>query len=376
MEADILTNFSALEDPRIERTKIYPLMEIIFLVVSAAISGCEGWKSIKDFGDIKLSWLRQFLPYRSGIPVDDTIARVMRRLDTKQFQTCFINWMQGVATVTDGDVIAIDGKTLRRSYDNNSGKSAIHMVSAWSTANGVVLGQEKTAEKSNEITAIPELLDVLALKGCIISIDAMGCQKEIAKKIVSKKADYVLALKGNQGHLHVDVNTFFTDAINSNFSNIAHDFFEEFDKGHGRIEHRQCWVINPEKQLACFSDLKKWSSLNSILMIKTKRELKEKTTEDVRYYISSCVAPAETMLNIVRKHWQVENNLHWTLDVTFREDESRIRKDAGPENYAIIRHIALNVLRKCDSIKASVRRKLSMAALDDNFRTTLINQVI
>lgn len=376
MEADILTNFSALEDPRMERTKIYPLMEIIFLVVSAALSGCEGWKSIKDFGDIKLSWLRQFLPYKSGIPVDDTIARVMRRLDTKQFQTCFINWMQGVATVTNGDVIAIDGKTLRRSYDNNSGKSAIHMVSAWSAANGVVLGQEKTAEKSNEITAIPELLDVLALKGCIVSIDAMGCQKEIAKKIVSKKADYVLALKGNQGNLHGDVKTFFTDAMNSNFINVEHDFFEEFDKGHGRIEHRQCWVINPVQQLACFSGLEKWSSLNSIIMIKTKRELKGKTTEDLRFYLSSCIASAESMLNIVRNHWQVENTLHWTLDVTFREDESRIRKDAGPENFAIIRHIALNVLRKCDSIKASVKRKLSMAALDDNFRTTLIKQVI
>ena len=225
MVVDILANFSELEDPRVERTKVYPLMEIIFLVVSAAISGCEGWKSIKDFGDIKLSWLRQFLPYKSGIPVDDTIARVMRRLDTKQFKTCFINWMQGVATVTNGDVIAIDGKTLRRSYDGNSGKLAIHMVSAWSTANGVVLGQEKTAEKSNEITAIPELLDVLALKGCIVSIDAMGCQKEIAKKIVSKKADYVLALKGNQGNLHADVKTFFADAISNNFINVKHDFF-------------------------------------------------------------------------------------------------------------------------------------------------------
>ena len=199
MEADILTNFSALEDPRIERTKIYPLMEIIFLVVSAAISGCEGWKSIKDFGDIKLPWLRKFLPYKSGVPVNDTIARVMRRLDTKQFQTCFINWMQGVATVTNGDVIAIDGKTLRRSYDSSSGKSAIHMVSAWSTVNAVVLGQEKTAEKSNEITAIPELLDVLALKGCIVSIDAMGCQKEIAKKIISKKSRLRLSTKRQSG---------------------------------------------------------------------------------------------------------------------------------------------------------------------------------
>ena len=376
MEVDILTAFNGLKDPRIERTKKYPLIEIIFLVVSAAISGCEGWKSIKDFGDMKLYWLRQFLPYQNGIPVDDTIARVMRSLDSKQFHECFIAWMQGIAKVTNGDVIAIDGKTARGSYDKKSGKSAIHLVSAWSTANSVVLGQEKITSKSNEITAIPELLEVLALKGCIVSIDAMGCQKEIADKIIKKKADYVLALKGNQGNLHSDVKSFFTDAIANKFLNVKHEFHEEFDKGHGRIEHRQCWVIKPSEQLDCFSNLQHWSKLNSIVMVKTKRELKEKTTEDIRFYISSCLVSAQEMLDIVRKHWHIENSLHWTLDVTFREDSSRIRKDAGPENYALIRKIALNVIKKHDSIKASVKRKLSMAALDDAFRTSLINKVI
>ena len=193
MESGLLTHFKDLEDPRVDRTKRYPLIEIIFLIISATISGCEGWKSIRDFGLLKLDWLRQFLPYENGIPVDDTLARVMRKLNTKQFASCFTQWIQSVMKATDGDIIAIDGKTLRRSYDSGSGKSAIHMVSAWSSLNGVVLGQEKTAEKSNEITAIPELLNSLAIKSCIVSIDAMGCQKNIAEQIIKQKGDYLLA---------------------------------------------------------------------------------------------------------------------------------------------------------------------------------------
>lgn len=221
MDNPLLDHFSTLPDPRIERSKQYPLNEIILLVISATVSGFEGWKQIKDFGEIKLAWLRKFLPYENGIPVDDTIARVMRKLDTKAFQSCFISWMQSVVRATEGDVVAIDDKTLRRSHDNASGKSAIHMVSAWSSANGLVLGQEKTAEKSNEITAIPELLSVLELKGCIVSIDAMGCQTAIAEQIIQHKADYVLALKGNQGQLHDEVKEFFTVAQAQNFKNVT-----------------------------------------------------------------------------------------------------------------------------------------------------------
>jgi hypothetical protein len=201
MSKDLISYFKVLPDPRVDRTKRYPLIEIIFLIVTAVISGCEGWKQIKDFGDAKLSWLRKFLPYANGIPVDDTIARLMMKLDTKAFQRCFVGWMRGVSRITEGDIIPIDGKTLRRSHDGGN-KAAIHRVSAWSSENGVVLGQEKTAEKSNEITAIPELLEVLELKGCIVTIDAMGCQTEIAEKIIKKKADYVLALKGNQNTLY------------------------------------------------------------------------------------------------------------------------------------------------------------------------------
>lgn len=374
MDASFQTHFSSLPDPRIERTKRYPLIEILFLVVSATISGSEGWKAIKDFGDIKLSWLRQFLPYEAGIPVDDTIARVMRRLDTKEFQSCFVSWMQAISSATSGDVIAIDGKTLRRSHDGRTNKSPIHMVSAWSTANSVVLGQEKTTDKSNEITAIPELLEVLALKGCIVTIDAMGCQREIASKIVSKKADYVLALKGNQGHFHEETKTFFTTAIEAGFKEVEHDFHEEYDSGHGRLEHRQCWVINPKQFPGSFNHIEKWARLECLVMVKTRREMPDKTTEDTRFYIASINNGAKKLLNIVRKHWLVENALHWTLDVTFREDESRIRKDAAPENYAIVRHMALNVIKSDSSIKASVKRKRAMAALSDDFRTTVVQQ--
>jgi predicted transposase YbfD/YdcC len=373
---DLISQFSKLTDPRVDRTKRYPLIEIIFLAISATISGCEGWKSIRDFGVIKLEWLRRFLVYKEGIPVDDTIARVMRRLDTKQFRDCFVNWMKSVSKKTAGDIVAIDGKILKSSYDNDSGKTAIHMVSAWSTANSLVLGQEKTAEKSNEITAISELLEVLELKGCIVTIDAMGCQHVIAKKIIEKKADYILALKGNQGLLHKDVSDFFYNTINSNFKNIEHDFCEHFDAGHGRIETRYCWVVNPQKQSGCFSNLEKWCNLQKIIMIKTKREMKDKTTEDTRFYISSCDADANFFMEAVRKHWQVENSLHWTLDVTMREDASRIRTEASPENYAMIRHVALNIIRNDKSTKASVKRKMNMAALDDGFRFNLINQVV
>lgn len=376
MQADLLSHFKTLEDPRIDRTKRYPLIEIIFLIISATISGCEGWKSIRDFGLLKLEWLRQFLPYENGIPVDDTIARVMRKLNTKQFANCFTRWIQAVTEATNGDVIAIDGKTLRRSFNTKDEKSAIHMVSAWSTANGVVLGQEKTAEKSNEITAIPELLNSLAIKGCIITIDAMGCQKDIAEQIVRQKGDYLLALKGNQGNFHEEVVSFLTLAKEANFKNVEYDFHEEIDAGHGRVETRRAYAVDFKKYKKHIPEGLKWKKLTSVVMVETIREGCDFKTFDTRFYISSCGASAKPLLHASRKHWGVENSLHWTLDVTFREDESRIRKEAAPENYAIFRHIALNIIRRNTSIDASVKRKRHMAALNDDVRTTLIKGLI
>lgn len=372
---DLIRHFSELPDPRVDRTKRYPLLEIILLVVAGTLSGCEGWKQIRDFGLLKLTWLRRFLPYENGIPVDDTIARVMRKLDTKAFQICFVNWMKSVARKTQGDVIAIDGKTLRRSYDHRNGQAAIHMVSAWSHANSLVLGQEKVDKKSNEITAIPQLLEALDVKGCIVTIDAMGCQTAIAEKIVTQGGDYILALKGNQGELHAQVKDFFAMAAENSFQGILHDYVEECDSGHGRIEQRHCWVLEPPPRW--FSGLGKWKKLTKIIMVKSKRALADGETNDTRYYISSVdELPASKALSAVRQHWGIENALHWTLDVTFREDQSRIRKEAAPENFAVMRHIALNLLKSDNSWKGSVNSKRLRAALDDEFRETLIRQAI
>ena len=374
MHKGLIEHFETLPDPRVDRTKRYPLNEIILLIISGTVSGCDGWKSLKDFGEAKLEWLRKFLPYNEGIPVDDTLARVMRKLDTKAFQTCFIRWVKSVSDATSGDVVAIDGKTLRRSHNRRDDVAAIHMVSAWSSENGLVLGQEKTAEKSNEITAIPKLLDVLELKGCIVTIDAMGCQTAIAEKIIKKKADYVLALKGNQGNLHSEVMDYFETALTEDFKQVQHDYFEEYDAGHGRVEYRQCWAITASAD--SFPSFKKWPNLKSLIMIKSRRELRDHITEDTRFYIASIEPAAKKTLNAVRQHWGIENQLHWTLDMTFREDESRIRTEASPENFAIMRHIALNLIKSDISRKASVKRKRFMAALEDDFREAIIRQVI
>lgn len=274
----------------------------LFFFISATISGCEGWKSIRDFGLLKLDWLRQFLPYENGIPVDDTIARVMRKLNTKQFASCFTRWIQAVTKVTNGDVIAIDGKILRGSFNTADEKSAIHMVSAWSTANGVVLGQEKTAEKSNEITAIPELLNSLAIKGCIVTIDAMGCQRDIAEQIIKQKGDYLLALKGNQGNFHEEVASFLTFAKEANFKNIEHDFHEEIDAGHGRVETRRAYVVDFKKYKKHMHEGLKWKKLTSIVMVETIRESLDFKTIDKRFYISSCDPLAAPLLSASRKH--------------------------------------------------------------------------
>ena len=285
-----------------------------------------------------------------------------------------MSWVGHITEKTQGDVVSIDGKTLRRSHDKASGKAAIHMVSAWSSANGLVLGQEKTTEKSNEITAIPELLEVLEIKGCIVSIDAMGCQKSIAQKIVDKGSDYVLAVKSNQGNLYNEVKDYLEDSYANEFNHVSHDYSEESDAGHGRVECRQCWAVSADK--VHMSSVEKWKKLETVVMVKSRRELKDRVTEETRFYITSLKPNADKLSKAIRQHWQVENALHWTLDVTFREDESRIRKDAAPENFAILRHIALNSIKSDTTVKASVKRKRLMAALKDDYRETLIRQVI
>ena len=374
-KVSLLNTFEQLSDPRIERTKKYPLNEILLLIISAALSGCTGWKSIKDFGDEKLDWLRKFLPYDNGIPVDDTIARLVRRLCPVTFKRCFYEWTQGITQHVNKDIIPIDGKTVRGSHDKDRSQSPIHLVSAWSDSNSVVLGQEKVAEKSNEITAIPKLLELLDIEQCIVTIDSMGCQKAIAEAVIKKKGDYILGLKGNQGTLFEDVKTFFDIAVAGDFDKVNYDYSIDVDKGHGRIEQRECWAIRAKDYKNCFRTLKEWKQLESIIMMKSTRLVKSKTTVEYRYYISSCSTDALYLSQAIRKHWGIES-MHWILDITFREDESRIRKGDGPENIAVLRHIALNTMKKYSGIKDSIKSKIRRAMLSDTVRENIMEKVM
>ncbi len=337
--------FSHLGDSRIDRKKLYPLTEILFIVLCGSICGAGSWRDFVLFGQERLDFLQEHFPYSNGIPSKNTFARVFAALKPEEFRTCFIDWVQGLQKILEG-VVAIDGKTLCNSHDNALGKSAIHMVSAFATDVRLVLAQEKVEEKSNEITAIPKLLKLFAVKGNIITIDAAGCQKAIAKQIVERQGDYVLALKGNQGTLNEDVRLFLEAEIAKPSSKAIESVHEESDAGHGRVETRKCVVSD---QINWLEQKPQWIGLKTIAMIEEMREVGEKTSIERRFFISSLPADASKIAQAVRAHWMVENNLHWTLDVVFNEDQSRIRKDHAPENIAIVRHFTLNMLHNAQA---------------------------
>lgn len=375
MSATFLKHFDSISDPRIERCKKHDLLDIILLAVTAVMSGSEGWEDIENFGHIKLDWLRQYRDFEAGIPRHDTIARVICRLKASEIEHAFQAWISSLIENTGCHVIAIDGKTARRSFTTKDRKNALHTVSAWSCQHQLVLGQTAVDAKTNEITAIPELLSLLDIENSIITLDAMGCQKEIAKQIIQQKADYILALKGNHSGMQAELEAWWHKILREGISKQNYVEHTETTSGHGRIETRTCrqMLINTN-----WLDKKyRWSGLKSIIKISSEVHDKStgKSTSETRWHISSLDLNAEQALNAVRNHWQVES-MHWVLDMTFREDESRIRKGRGPLAFNVMRKMAMAFFKQDKSKSASMAAKKKMAGLDDKYRSTLLESGI
>ncbi len=362
MDKTLLDYFSDLPDPRVERTKLHKLEDILAITICAVICGAEGWNEIELFGQCKQQWLESFLELPNGIPSHDTFARVVSSIKPDDFEQRFQRWIQALAKNTGEKIIAIDGKTLRRSFDTANRKAAIHMVSAWACENKMVFGQVVTDGKSNEITAIPKLLEMLVLDGSVVTIDAMGCQKKIAEKIIDGNGDYVFSLKGNHGTLHEEVKLFMDDAIANRGSC---DYSCDTDGGHGRVETRKIWC---SENVQWMQDLKQWQGLLSLIAVESQRVQSDKTTVERRYFISSLAGKdARAMGQIIREHWGVENKLHWSLDVSFGEDNCRIRKDFGAENFSRLRRIALNLLKQEKTLKRGIKAKQHKAGWDEQY---------
>jgi predicted transposase YbfD/YdcC len=360
-------HFRQLEDPRVERSRVHSLHDILLIALCALLCGAEGFVDMADFGQAQREWLSRLLELPNGIPSHDTFGRVFAALDPQQFAEAFTLWTQGLRQTLAGEIVAVDGKTLRRS--GGSGQSPVHLVSAWAVGNRLVLGQLRTAEKSNEITAVPELLRRLELAGCIVTLDALGCQKTIAREIHEADADYVLALKANHGVLHAEIASFLDDALAHPEHLPQASRHQSVEKDHGRIETRRYLCTG---QLDWLADRGKWTALRSVAVVEAERQIGDQTTRERRYYLSSLVPDAPELARAIRGHWGIENSLHWVLDVALREDDCRVRTGHAAANLATLRHLALNLLRQDTTKKRGVRGKQKIAGWDHRYLLKLL----
>ena len=376
INTSIVEHFRDLEDPRIDRAKKHYLLDILVIALCTLLTGGEGFQDMELFGKSKLSWLQTFLALPHGIPSHDTFGRVFARLNPQRFQECFLSSTQAIAQLTEGALVSLDGKTVKASFDRATASSPLHMLSAWCAQNGgLVVGQLKTASTSNEITAIPELLQLLMIKGGIVTIDAMGCQTHIAEQILAQGGDDLLTLKGNHRKASTAVKQHVHREIEHHLLGREEDnFFDAFDDSHGRLVRRRVWTMT---DLAPLPELAQWPGLQSVIAVETIRTAHQQTpvTSDYRFYLSSLVRSAETFASMIRQHWHIENKLHWSLDVTFNEDRSRIRKDYAVENIAALRRVALNLLRQEPSHQSSLRQKRLFCSLDESYLLTVIAEV-
>lgn len=370
LSESFVKHFDNIVDPRRQAGLRHPLINILFIAICAIVAGANDWVSIARFGQAKFSWFQKYLPLKHGIPSHDIFGDVFGVLDPEQFSEAFISWMQMIATVSG--VVAIDGKTIRHSFDTVLGKSAIHMVSAWSSQNRLVLGQVKVDDKSNEITAIPKLLELLVIKGCLVTIDAMGCQTEIAEQIVDQGGDYLLAVKKNQKYLYEDIEHLFKHATAENFEHTGFDEARTVDKQHGRLDIRHCQLISDPEWLDYLRAHHNWKKLNCVVRIWTERRVGRKKIRESRYYICSRLTTAAELLAATRAHWGVENNVHWVLDVVFDEDASRARIGHAQENIATMRRMAINMLNQEKSRKVSLKGKRQLAGWDESFLERIV----